>query len=336
MKRWHRTALCVALSFMCLFICVGYAAVTGELSIQGTVDVQAPKAVYITDITIGNGTDGCEATVHMFSGTIADLSVILGVSPGSEQTVIVTVYNNTIDYYAFRAVNYVLGDETYDNPNIIFDDPDDDDDIGAVVAYENGHTTLHPGTSATVTLTFRYKEATNIPGTLHAILDIHFGLSGEEDSGTDYEGIAGVFLSGSGYGLNDTTQGGKGEKIFNQLKANTFIYAGENLKGGQLDNLEEALRNAHSEHLVFVLQYISDTEVRLYTYEDKYTDSEYVGTSVRTYRAIMTRDSIDADWKSGPLTHGSAEISSISPPSDDSSEIYAIDVNTWQEIVRSP
>ena len=39
MKRWHRTALCVALSFMCLFICVGYAAVTGELSIQGTVDV---------------------------------------------------------------------------------------------------------------------------------------------------------------------------------------------------------------------------------------------------------------------------------------------------------
>ena len=219
MKRWHRAALCVALSFMCLFICVGYAAVTGELSIQGTVDVQAPKAVYITDIAIGNGTDGCGATVHMFSGTIADLSVILGVSPGSEQTVIVTVYNNTIDYYAFRAVNYVLGDETYDNPNIIFDDPDDDDDIGAVVAYENGHTTLHPGTSATVTLTFRYKEATNIPGTLHAILDIHFGLSGEEDSGTDYEGIVGVFLYDSDYGLNNN----KGGAVYSHVQTHGSV-----------------------------------------------------------------------------------------------------------------
>ena len=249
-------------------------------------------------------------------------------------TVNVTVYNNTMDYYAFRAVNYVLGNETYDNPNIIFDDPEVADDVFAT--YKEGHTTLHPGESATVTFTFRYKTFNSNAEDLHAILDIYFGLSGEEDDGTDYEGIAGVFLGGSGYGLNDTTQGGKGEKIFNQLKANKYIYAGENLQGGQLDNLEAELRNAHSENLVFVMEYISDTEVRLYTYEEKYTDSEHVGTSVRTYRAIMTRDSIGADWKSGPLTHGSAEISSIIPPSNDSSVIYAIDVNTWQEIVRSP
>ena len=80
MKRWYRTALCVALSFMCLFICVGYAAVTGELSIQGTVDVQAPKAVYITSIEFQNPVDGATADTNQFSGTLADLSVHLGAS----------------------------------------------------------------------------------------------------------------------------------------------------------------------------------------------------------------------------------------------------------------
>ena len=114
MKRWYRTALCVALSFMCLFICVGYAAVTGELSIQGTVDVQAPKAVYITSIEFTSLGAGTTAETNHFSGTLADLSVHLGASESSTVTVNVTVYNNTMDYYAFRAVNYVLGNETYE------------------------------------------------------------------------------------------------------------------------------------------------------------------------------------------------------------------------------
>ena len=50
MNKWIKAIIGIALSFMCLFTCVGYAKLTGELSVQGTVELTIPDAIYIHEI----------------------------------------------------------------------------------------------------------------------------------------------------------------------------------------------------------------------------------------------------------------------------------------------
>lgn len=58
MKTWTKVMLCISLSFMSLFTCVGYASVSDSLSIAGSVDLLAPDydQIVITDVTACAGT----------------------------------------------------------------------------------------------------------------------------------------------------------------------------------------------------------------------------------------------------------------------------------------
>ncbi len=51
MKTWLKAVLCISLSFMCIFTCVGYASVNGNLYISATTEVSPPNAVFIVGIT---------------------------------------------------------------------------------------------------------------------------------------------------------------------------------------------------------------------------------------------------------------------------------------------
>lgn len=51
MKKWTKALLMIALSLMCLFTCVGYAALSDTLTIQGEVEVTIPDAVFIAEIS---------------------------------------------------------------------------------------------------------------------------------------------------------------------------------------------------------------------------------------------------------------------------------------------
>ena len=50
MKMWIKAILGISLSFMCLFTCVGYAAVSGNVVINGNVEAKPPNAIFIVDI----------------------------------------------------------------------------------------------------------------------------------------------------------------------------------------------------------------------------------------------------------------------------------------------
>lgn len=50
MKMWNKVLLCVALSIMCLFTCVGYAAISGSIDIIGEAEIVPPDAMYIYEI----------------------------------------------------------------------------------------------------------------------------------------------------------------------------------------------------------------------------------------------------------------------------------------------
>ena len=51
MKTWMKTLLGVALSFMCVFSCIGYAALSDTLGIRGTAKTDIPEGLFITEIS---------------------------------------------------------------------------------------------------------------------------------------------------------------------------------------------------------------------------------------------------------------------------------------------
>ncbi len=51
MKPWLKTLLCITLSFMALFACVGYAAISSSIVVNGKVEAAMPEGIFITSIT---------------------------------------------------------------------------------------------------------------------------------------------------------------------------------------------------------------------------------------------------------------------------------------------
>ena len=64
MNTLRKTVLSILLSFMCLFTSVGYAAVSGSLTIHGSAEAEPPVAVFITSVADGGSLAGGSATVN--------------------------------------------------------------------------------------------------------------------------------------------------------------------------------------------------------------------------------------------------------------------------------
>ena len=118
MKIWMKIALCITLSVMCIFVGIGYAEVTSDITIQGTVDVTPPEAVFITNVT-QSGTNGSTGTVNGYTMTVLNSKTVLGNSGNSTVTYTITVFNNTDEDYGYNAMIYTVGENTYDNESIV-------------------------------------------------------------------------------------------------------------------------------------------------------------------------------------------------------------------------
>jgi hypothetical protein len=67
MKMWIKAILGISLSFMCLFTCVGYAAISGNLMISGNVEANPPDydEIVITDVVACLGTTATQTVSHV-------------------------------------------------------------------------------------------------------------------------------------------------------------------------------------------------------------------------------------------------------------------------------
>ncbi len=154
MKAWTKVLMILILSFSTVFTCVGYAALTDELSITGTVEVSEPEKVYITDILSVTGST-TEPTYEIASYTVVRSSVTLG--PGGADTVSmrIRVKNNTDILYGFNAIRY--SSSAYDNENI-----EVNTDMERRSIDENGNekdgTVIEPGGTIEFTATFSHKS----------------------------------------------------------------------------------------------------------------------------------------------------------------------------------
>lgn len=90
MKLWVKTAICISLSLMCLFTCVGYALVSEIFTITGTAQVMPaePKEIYISKVS-----------VHSVSGfDVDDVQTEIVLPTNLRSTFDVTVRNASVTF----------------------------------------------------------------------------------------------------------------------------------------------------------------------------------------------------------------------------------------------
>lgn len=107
MNKWIRVLCGLVLSFGCVFISLGYAALSDTLHVSGTADATAPVGLYITEITHISGPD-----LHADSVYPTNMSATITGARGETAVYQITVYNNTSNTYIYSgtAVSDVYAD----------------------------------------------------------------------------------------------------------------------------------------------------------------------------------------------------------------------------------
>ena len=98
MKKWLKILMGLALSLMTCMTCVGYAALTTTMEVKGLAKVDAPNAIYITDVSgvlMTNVTAVTEPTNIDFPSTKLLSDLTYG-GHGATVTMEVTLYNGTL------------------------------------------------------------------------------------------------------------------------------------------------------------------------------------------------------------------------------------------------
>ena len=163
MKRFNRIILILILSFSSFFMCIGYASITDELTISGTVENAVQNNVFITDIVQVSDEDQGILNVNGYIDTTLNSSLTLS-SVNSEVTYRLTLHNNnsSTDFYYWENV-YI--DDFYSNENISFR------------LSVNQFDTISKNGDKTIDITFYYsgdKTVENPELTLNGVIKLNF------------------------------------------------------------------------------------------------------------------------------------------------------------------
>ncbi|MBE6620900.1 MAG: hypothetical protein E7625_06030 [Ruminococcaceae bacterium] len=109
MKTWMKTSLCIGLSFMFLFLGVGYAALTDTLRVTGTAEVDIPEGLFIIKVET-QGESAVDENVVSYLEYTTTVDSLINRKNGGAGTVTyeITVLNNTRLTYSYRDLYYQL------------------------------------------------------------------------------------------------------------------------------------------------------------------------------------------------------------------------------------
>ena len=181
MKLWMKICGVIALSLMCVFTSVGYAAITSNMTITGTAQVAPPEKLFISHVSGGGYID--ESTLA-YADTVVTSDVTLKNGVAEYE---ITVFNNTPDTYYYLAM--VRG--TYTST-----------DGGQTVAYSNDNITMSvegfargdavpAGTQKTFTVRASFKSGADTSDpSLFSIVEYRFSTTKPDSS--DEAAISGV------------------------------------------------------------------------------------------------------------------------------------------------
>lgn len=113
-----KAVLCIMLSFMMTFTCIGYAAVSDELQIDGSAQFYfAP--IYISNVSVYSGNGTLQSENHA-TETVLQSSLLLPNNKNASIVLAVTVKNRTDDVYGYNATIAGTDTSTYSNPNVTY------------------------------------------------------------------------------------------------------------------------------------------------------------------------------------------------------------------------
>lgn len=120
MKEWTKFILGISLSLMCLFSCIGYAALSDSLSIIGTAKTDIPSGLFITNIYADGTTrvDDYDVSYLPYSTTV-DSMIDRSSSGSGTVTYKITVLNNTKLTYSYRGIYYQTNLTGYNGNNYV-------------------------------------------------------------------------------------------------------------------------------------------------------------------------------------------------------------------------
>ena len=175
MKTWMKCLICISLSVMCLFTCVGYASVTSNLSIRGKAEVEVPQGLFIVGIkTMGSSSIDSNTVSYIEHSTTVN-SIISRSKNGKQfyTTYDITVLNNTPYEYAYRKLYYI---DSYGS-NSYVSEQNADDKLGVVVSFPYGNIVPANGGRLTFRVTYTIGEDIDHSEMLDTMLNFQFGIN---------------------------------------------------------------------------------------------------------------------------------------------------------------
>ena len=123
MRSWLKAMLCITLSSMCLFTCVGYAALSTSLSIKGSAASEMIEGIFITKIT-EQATSNIDLNQFDFIPSSTNIENTLRRGQAAQSGTVeyeVTVFNNTDTTYYYRDIYYQTDIPIYNGNDYISD-----------------------------------------------------------------------------------------------------------------------------------------------------------------------------------------------------------------------
>ena len=174
MKKWMKAVLCLSLSLMCIFSCIGYAALSDDLSVTGAAKIEIPEGLFITNIeeTSSNNADSKTVTFFPYSTTVQTLLSRSGWSSGYV-TYEITVLNNTAREYAYRGLYYMssYGSNSYVSTT------NANNKLGVVTSFPNGNRVAANGGTLTFRVTYTIGRSISSSTNLDNLLNFQFGIN---------------------------------------------------------------------------------------------------------------------------------------------------------------
>ena len=103
------------------------------------------------------------------------------------------------------------------------------------------------------------------------------------------------------------------------LDEHGVVYGNQSVSGGNLKHM--LLNTSDVNALMFVVEYVSDTEFNAYTFIEREASSSNVGNYIQVYKTIIVKEST---WKAMLSYEGRAKVFRPGVVS------YSIDVTTWE------
>lgn len=122
MKTWKISAICMLLTFLCLFTCVGYASLSDTLEVKGSAKTVIPSGLFITSISTTSTSRIDKNVVEFLEYTTTVDSTLSRQSSyynSGSVTYTITVLNNTKLTYSYRGIYYQSNLADYGGNNYV-------------------------------------------------------------------------------------------------------------------------------------------------------------------------------------------------------------------------